>query len=326
MRRLIHAAAFAAVLAIPASAPAGLLSDLSDELDDFVDAQLEDLRDTVDRVERKRVRALEKVDRLLGKETRDLKRDLASAKRVAATLERTYPGTSVDDQRAIELLRGLLDELDAEVAAVQDDTALGAAALDEMGHRSGRRALRTVQDSVRIAESAGLQALQRRRARLLDRAGRQIDRAQRWIRKAGGVTGPYTCAPSETGTAAGAVRLDLGGAATRATNIDGLLTLSASGISSLDLDATEPGGTAVRLSFAPNQVDGPGTFAVGPGVGAARAEVEDGGGLRVATSGQISIEHLDLEAKTLFGVFELALDGGGTATGSFTICDILIVR
>ena len=323
------ALAAALLVSTPAASPAGSLSDYADDLKDWVESGLDRLRDAADRIARKRVVALERVERLIGREHDDLLRELRTARRVTDVLERAYRTADTEAIRVEQLLGGLLDELDDEVDATEADARRGALALEELLPGVSRRAGKLLAIGSDLTARADEAVDPRKRARLLDRAARRIDRARRAVRESGGVVGPYVCHESETGTAAGLVNVGPSslGDAFAATHVHGLLAITSRGfVSTLRIEATAPDGRVVRMALPSLTFDGVGDYAVGPAVSSARAEVQVGPNLYVGTGGTLSVDAFDLEAKSLSGRFSIEVAGPSgpeTLDGHFTICDIL---
>jgi len=330
-RRLLpFTLAILCLAAAPGVAAAGSLGDLVDDLSGWVDDGLARLREEADRAARRRVRVLERVERLLAREDEDLVRGFGTARRVAELLGRGLDEADPEAVRARELVRELLDELALEYDDVSADARRGAGALADLVPGANHRAGALLESAARLAERAGAAASEAVRARLLERAARLVRRAARKVRRSGGVVAPYACYESETGTAAGVVHLlsgTLGAVST--THVEGLLAATSRDlVSTLRIDATA-GTTTVRLSFPPIAFDGVGAYEIGPAVGQARAEVETAGELTVARSGTISVDAFDLDGKSLSGRFDLEIEAGGgveTLTGVFTLCDILLIR
>ncbi len=325
------ALAFALVVAAPTAAPAGSLSDFAEDLADWVEDGLGRLRDEADRLARKRVVALEKIERLIGREHAGLARELRTANRVATVVDRAYTKDDEDSERAKALIVELLDELDVRYESTEVDARRGADALESLLPGVSRRADRFLAIAAELSARASTANLQTVRARLLDRAARRVRRARKEIRRSGGVVGPYVCHESETGTAAGVVHLDGSslGEAFSATAVGGLLSTTSRGVvSTLHVEAKTPDGRVVRLAFPPISFDGVGSYDVGPAISQARAELQNGEDLHVGTAGTLSVDAFDLAHKTLAGRFSIEVQtpaGIETVSGQFTLCDILRV-
>jgi len=329
--RLTLALTFVLVLAAPAAAPAGSLSDFADDLADWVEDGLDRLRDDVDRLARKRVVALEKIERLIGREHDELARELRTANRVATVVDRAYKKVDADSERARALIVELLDELDARYETTEVDARRGADALEDLLPGVSRRADRYLAVATDLAARASETDVQTLRARLLSRAARRVRRARQKIRRSGGVVGPYVCHESETGTAAGIMHVNGStlGDAFSTTTVGGLLSTTARGVvSTLLVDAKTPDGRIMRLAFPPISFDGVGTYDVGPAISHARAELESGSDLFVGTAGTLSVDTFDLTQKSLAGHFSIDVEtpaGTETVSGHFALCDILRV-
>ena len=118
--------AAALVVGAPSPAPAGSLSDLADDLSSWVEDGIGRLREEADRAARKRLKALEKVDGLMGRETDDLVRELGVARRVTSILDRGFAEGDADAARARELVGEMLADLDVRYDGASADASRGA--------------------------------------------------------------------------------------------------------------------------------------------------------------------------------------------------------